>query len=282
MKLGLFGACSGICADPGIAARLARSAEALGFESLWTGEHIVLPDPHQPPSPSPPETPFLDSAVALTFAAAHTARVKLGTGIVILPQRNPLVLAKEMVSLDVLSNGRLILGVASGYLHQEFAALGIPFSGRGPRTDEYIDAIREMWTAEKPKFDGRYVKFADVNAQPRPVQKPTPPFVIGGQSAPAYRRALERGDGWYGFNLDLAATKRCLAEIDAERLKVRRPDHLGDLEISITPPFGTGFDDLKRYRDLGVDRVIPIGFAGEADDIVRMVEATAEAMIVRS
>lgn len=282
MKIGFFGINVGACADPVVLERVVRTAEAAGFESLWTGEHIVLPDPHQAPSPSPPETPFLDSAVALTFAAAHTARVKLGTGIVILPQRNPLVLAKEMVSVDVLSNGRLILGVASGYLHQEFAALGVPFNGRGPRTDEYIDAIREMWTAEKPKFEGRYVKFADINAQPRPVQKPTPPIVIGGQSAPAYRRALERGHGWYGFNLDLQATRRCLADIDAERAKARRPDNLGDLEISITPPFGASFDDLKRYRDLGVSRLIPICFVGDADDIMRTVETIAEAMIVRS
>jgi alkanesulfonate monooxygenase SsuD/methylene tetrahydromethanopterin reductase-like flavin-dependent oxidoreductase (luciferase family) len=114
------------------------------------------------------------------------------------------------------------------------------------------------------------------------VQKPTPPIVIGGQSAPAYRRALERGHGWYGFNLDLQATRRCLTDIDAERAKARRPDNLGDLEISITPPFGASFDDLKRYRDLGVSRLIPICFVGGADDIMRTVETIAEAMIVRS
>lgn len=282
MKIGFFGINVGACAEPATLARVAKTAEAAGFESLWTGEHIVLPDPHEAPSPSPPETPFLDSAVALTFAAAHTSRIRLGTGIVILPQRNPLVLAKEMVSVDVLSNGRLILGVASGYLHQEFAALGIPFSGRGPRTDEYIDAIREMWTVEKPRFEGRYVKFANVDAQPRPVQKPTPPIVIGGQSPPAYRRALQRGHGWYGFNLDLEATRRCLEDIEKERAKVRRPDNLGPLEISITPSFGASFDDMRRYRDLGVDRLIPIGFVGEADAIVRMIETTAEALIERS
>ena len=114
----------------------------------------MLPDPHAAPSPAPPQTPFLDSGIALTFVAAHTKSLKLGTGIVILPQRNPLVLAKEMASLDVLSGGRLILGVASGYLHQEFAALGIPFNGRGPRTDEYIDAMRAIWTMEKPQLPG--------------------------------------------------------------------------------------------------------------------------------
>jgi probable F420-dependent oxidoreductase len=281
MKIGFFGINIGACAAPATLARVAKTAEAAGFESLWTGEHIVLPDPQEPPSPSSPETPFLDSAVALTFAAAHTTRIKLGTGIVILPQRNPLVLAKEMASLDVLSSGRLLLGVASGYLHQEFAALGIPFHGRGPRTDEYIDAMREIWTAEKPRFEGRYVKFAGVDAQPRPVQKPTPPFVIGGQSTPAYRRALVRGHGWYGFHLDLEATERCLADIERERAEVRRPDQLGRLEISVTPPFGASFDDLRRYRDLGVDRLILIGFAGRGDDIVRTVEQTAEELVVR-
>jgi probable F420-dependent oxidoreductase len=279
MHVGFFGINVGICAEPVVLGRVARAAEEAGFESLWTGEHIVLPDPHEPPSPMPPETPFLDSAVALTFAAARTTRIKLGTGIVILPQRNPLVLAKEMASLDVLSNGRLILGVASGYLHQEFAALGIPFSGRGPRTDEYIDAIREIWAGDKPRFSGRYVKFSNVDAQPRPVQKPSPPFVIGGQSAPAYRRALERGNGWYGFSLDLDATKKCLADIDKERAAAKRPAALGKLEISITPPFGTSTDDMRRYRDVGVDRLIPIGFGGELKDILRTIEETAKALI---
>jgi probable F420-dependent oxidoreductase len=210
--------------DPRFSSACRAHAEAAGLESLWTASTSCCPTQHQPPSPSLRRDTFLDSAVALTFAAAHTARVKLGTGIVILPQRNPLVLAKEMVSVDVLSNGRLILGVASGYLHQEFAALGVPFNGRGPRTDEYIDAIREMWTAEKPKFEGRYVKFADVNAQPRPVQKPTPPIVIGGQSAPAYRRALERGNGWYG-STSISLPPRCSPRSTSAR---NAPDNLGD------------------------------------------------------
>lgn len=279
MKLGFFGINVGPCADPTTAMQVAKAAEDAGYESVWTGEHIVLPDPHAPPSPSPPQTPFLDSAVALTFVAAHTKALKLATGIVILPQRNPLVLAKEMASLDVLSKGRLILGVASGYLHQEFAALGIPFNGRGPRTDEYIDAMRAVWTMEKPSFSGRYVQFSGIDAQPRPVQKPTPPFVIGGHSAPAYRRALERGQGWYGFGLDLAATKKCLAGIDAERAAVERPASLGRLEVSITPHAGTAPDDMRRYADLGVDRVIPIGFLGGLDDMRRSIEESARAVL---
>jgi probable F420-dependent oxidoreductase len=279
MKLGFFGINVGPCAEPQTLARVAKAAEAAGFESVWTGEHIVLPDPHQPPSPSPPQTPFLDSNVALTYAAAHTERLKLGTGIIILPQRNPLVLAKECASLDVLSRGRLILGVASGYLHQEFSALGVPFNTRGARTDEYIDAMRAIWTMEKPRFEGRTVRFANVDAQPRPVQKPTPPFVIGGQSAPAYRRAIERGNGWYGFSLDPVATKKCLADIEAERARVDRPAALGRLEISITPPFGTRADDLKRYGELGVDRLMPIGFVGSVDQMLTLIDETARALL---
>ena len=277
MKLGFFGINVGACATPTVAAAIAKAAEDAGFESVWTGEHIVLPDPHAPPSPSPPETPFLDSGVALAFVAAHTERIRLATGIIILPQRNPLVLAKEMASLDVLSGGRLVLGVASGYLHQEFAALGIPFNTRGARTDEYIDAIRAIWTMEKPCFEGRTVRFAGVDAQPRPVQKPTPPFVIGGHSPPAYRRAIARGNGWYGFSLDLAGTRKCLADLETERARVDRPPDLGRLEISVTPPFGTSADDLRRYADLGVDRVIPIGFIGGVDDMRRLIEDTASA-----
>ena len=136
MKLGLFGINFGPCADPAAAARVATAAEAAGFESVWTGEHVVLPDPQAPPSPAPPETPMLDPAVALAHVAAHTRALRLGTGIVILPQRNPLVLAKELASVDVVSGGRLVFGLGAGYLKAEFDALGASFADRGARTSE--------------------------------------------------------------------------------------------------------------------------------------------------
>src|SRR6202043_4216458 len=126
MKIALFGINYGPCADPQVAGQVAHAAEAAGFESLWTGEHIVLPDPQAPPSPAPPETPFIDSLVALAFVGAHTKTIRLGTGIIILPQRNPVVLAKELASLDVLSNGRLTLGLGIGYHKPEFDAIGAP------------------------------------------------------------------------------------------------------------------------------------------------------------
>src|SRR5436309_10283735 len=149
MKFGLFSMNMGPCSYPEAAVRVARAAEAAGFESLWAGEHVVLPDPQAPPSPMAPEDHSLDPIAALTYIAAHTSTIRLGTGIIILPQRNPLVLAKELASLDVLSGGRLIFGVGAGYLEPEFRALGIPFEQRGPRTVEYLQAMIAIWSEEQ-------------------------------------------------------------------------------------------------------------------------------------
>ena len=160
MKIGIFGINTGPLAVPGTAAKVARAAEAAGFESVWTGEHVVLPDPQAPPSPAPPRHPMLDPAVALAFLAAHTERMRLATGIVILPQRNPVVLAKELASVDVVSRGRLIFGLGAGYLKPEFDAVGARFDDRGARTDEYIDVLRALWTEERPSFAGRTLRFA--------------------------------------------------------------------------------------------------------------------------
>ncbi len=281
MKFGMFGINFGPCAEPVALARVARAAEAAGFESVWTGEHVVLPDPQEPPSPSPPENPFLDPAVALATAAASTERIRLGTGIVILPQRNPAVLAKEMASLDVVSGGRLILGVAAGYLHQEFAALGAPFAERGARTDEYIDAIRALWTQPKPAFHGKFASFSGIDAQPRPVQQPHPPIVIGGHSAGAQRRAVRRGNGWYGFALDVDATAKALAGIADARKQVERPSELGELEITITPPPGTELDQALRYADLGVDRLVLLLAGGDVERTIARIEKAATSLLAR-
>ncbi len=258
MRFGLYGINVGPCADPKVAARVARAAEQAGFDSVWTGEHVVLPDPQVPPSPAPPELAMLDPVAALAFVAAHTEDVRLATGIIILPQRNPLVLAKSLASLDVLSGGRLIFGLGAGYLHQEFAALGVPFDDRGPRTDDYLDAILAIWTQKRPRHAGAFSAFEGVQANPRPTSRPHPPIVVGGQSPPAYRRALARGNGWYGFALDPDAVRRCLDGLAEAARRVERPAELGELEISITPPPGPlDRDSVARYADLGVHRLIP-------------------------
>ena len=260
-KIALFACNMGPCADPQVAARVARAAEDAGFESLWVGEHVVLPDPQAPPSPLPPHSPMLDPVVALSFLAAHTKSVRLGTGIIILPQRNPLVLAKQLASLDVLSGGRLIFGVGVGYLEPEFRALGIPFEHRGPVTDDYLAALRVIWSEARPAYRGRFVSFDGVQAHPQPAQRPGPPIVVGGHTAAAFRRAVEQGHGWYGFALDEPGVERCLEGLRQAAARHARPAALGPLEISVTPRPTRGGEAMDRasadrFAALGVHRLI--------------------------
>lgn len=282
IRIGLFDLNTGACAEPETAARIARLAEEAGFDSLWAGEHVVLPDPRVPPSPMEPADAILDPMIALTYLAAQTRRVRLGTGIIILPQRNPLVLAKEIASLDVLSGGRFIFGVGVGYLEPEFRALGIPFADRGPRTDDYLAAMRAIWRDPTPAHHGRFVDFAGVQAYPRPVQRPGPPIVVGGRSPGAYRRAVEQGAGWYGFGLSPDRTAEAIAGLRAAGERYERPAALGDLEISVTPRGPVTPEDAKRYATLGVDRLIlrqPTD--GDAAACERYVSQVGETMIGR-
>ncbi len=282
MKFGLFGINVGACAMPDTAAKVARAAEDAGFDSVWTGEHVVLPDPQVPPSPLPPREPMLDPAVALAFVAAHTTRLRLATGIIILPQRNPVVLAKELASVDVLSRGRLVFGIGAGYLEPEFAAVGAPFADRGARTDEYLDAIVALWTEEKPRFAGRYAAFSGVDAHPRPVQRPHPPIVVGGQSAGAYRRAVQRGNGWYGFALDVEGARRCVGGLARASEEVQRPERLGRLELTVTPPPTVRPEDVTRYAELGVDRLALLALGRSEGELLERVARAAETFVART
>lgn len=278
MQLGLYGINMGACLDPRTAIRVAVAAEAAGFDSVWTAEHVVLPEPRTPESPIPASVALLDPAVALAHIAGHTTTIRLATGIIILPQRNPVVLAKELASLDVLSGGRLIFGLGAGYIPKEFAACGIPFAERGARTDEAIAVLRDLWTAKKPGFEGRFFRYAEIDAHPRPVQRPHPPIVVGGMSAPAFRRAVAHGNGWYGFALDPDAAEKCLAGLKQAAEQVERPASLGPLEISVTPSIGIDPASVERYAHLGVHRLVPIATGGDADALVAFVERTARSL----
>ncbi|MFU8817732.1 MAG: LLM class F420-dependent oxidoreductase [Pseudomonadales bacterium] len=258
MQFGLFGACSGICVDPAVARRLARAAESLGFESLWTGEHVVLPEPRQAPSPAEPDYPMLHPSTGLAYLAGVTERIRLGTGIVLVAQRNPVVLAKEMASLDVVSGGRLILGIGAGYLHQEFKALGIPFEERGARTDEAIDVMRCLWNMEHPSFRGRFNHFNHIQAKPRPVQLGGPPIVVGGTSRAALKRTITKAQGWYGFALDAAGTREVLTRLRRMMGEFERPAELGPLEISLTPRVRLDAAIVEEFAEMGVHRLIPM------------------------
>jgi probable F420-dependent oxidoreductase len=275
LSIGLFNINNFVCSHPEHLGRVAKAAEDAGFDSVWTGEHVVLPDPQVPPSPVAPEGRMLDPAVALTFAAAHTSRVKLGTGIIILPQRNPLVLAKELASVDVLSGGRLIFGVGVGYLKPEFDALGISMDDRGTKTLEYIEAMRAIWSADKASYHGTYVDFEGVSANPKPVQAGGPPVVMGGHSPAAWRKAVTHCQGWYGFAMDHDTAARNLDGLRAAAERHERSAQLGRLEITVTPRGRIDVDSARRFADLGVDRRVlpgPRGTADDADALVAFVE----------
>jgi probable F420-dependent oxidoreductase len=257
MKFGLHSVNLHTCGYPDAAARIGRAAEAAGFDSLWVADHVVLPDPPVAGRPMAPDQRLLDPIVALTFLAAHTQRIRLATGVIILPQRQALVLAKQLASLDVLSNGRLIFGLGVGWCEPEMRSVGAPFAERGRVADDYLAAMRAVWTQPKPSYRGPYVAFDGVQAMPRPVQTPVP-IVVGGRTAPAYRRAVTQGHGWYGFGITVEDTQKIVATLRDIAKKHSRPAELGRLEISVTPP---GFDipdkaTLDSYAAAGVDRLI--------------------------
>jgi probable F420-dependent oxidoreductase len=286
MDYGYFGLNVGALDNADAIAKVAVTAEQLGYESIWTGEHVILVDPQEAPSPVPPHSPFVDSVTTLAFAAAHTERIKLGSGIILIAQRDPIVLAKELSGVDVLSKGRLLFGLGVGYVPGEFEALGIPYEERGARTSEHIEVIRTLWTQEKPAFEGRFTRFSGIQSRPLPVQKPHPPIIVGGMSPPALRRVVAQGDGWYGFFQDLNATRAALEGLQEAAKRVERPEGLGKLEISITPPGPVDADTARQYEDLGVDRLIVMrGFqdmanaGGDgADGIVSFLEEQAKAV----
>ena len=270
--VGLFAINSYACADPGAARRVARLAEELGYDSLWAGEHVVVPSPRVEPSPMDPEDPILDPLIALAHLAGVTERIRLGTGLVILPQRNPLVLAKQVTSLDVLSGGRLMLGLGVGYLEPELRALGVPMAGRGARADEYLAAMRSLWEDEAPSFSGSYAEFEGVDAHPRPLQSPLP-VVIGGHSHAAHLRAARHGDGWYGFLLGL----RAMAEQgESLRRAVEEAGRERPLHISVSPARPLDEAVVGAYAELGVERLIVVPRPElSLDELLEFVERNA-------
>lgn len=257
MKFGLRYCNTGRYVEPGPAVELLQAGEEAGFESAWTVEHTVVPDGYKSVYPYSPDGkmaggvndfPLPDPLIWMSYVAAATTRIKLATGILILPQHNPVITAKQVATLQNLSGGRLLLGIGVGWLKEEFDALGVPFADRGARTDEYIAAMRELWTADRPTFHGNFVSFEAANCQPQPKGGPVP-IIIGGHSKPAARRAGRLGDGFFparGVSEELLDLARRTAEANG-----RDPSAL-----EITTSLPDDLEDLPRLAELGVDRVL--------------------------
>ncbi len=264
MKFGVAFANIGAFVDPVEAVRLAQAAEAAGFESIWTVDHVVVPGNYQSRYPYDPSgrlpsgegTVFPDPLIWLAFVAARTSTLRLGTGILIVPQRNPLVLAKELATLDSLSGGRMILGAGIGWLEEEFQALGVPFAGRGKRMEEAITAMRALWTQEQASFDGATASFANCFLRPQPPGG-TIPVHVGGHSAAAARRTGRIGDGFFPLGvspeelpplIDLIRTSAEEAGRDPKAIEVTMQSTAVNGEAALTA--------VKTLQEVGVTRVL--------------------------
>ena len=194
---------------PFLIGEVARAADQLGYYVVWTAEHLIFPSEIRTPYPYGERAPFdvtdpvYDAAATLAYVAAMTRRVRLGTSVIVLPYHHPIALAKQLATIDVLSRGRLIVGVASGWLREEFALLGVPFEQRGALTDEYIELLRRLWTDREVNFRGRFFSLDNAISFPKPMQQPYPPVWIGGDSAAALQRVARCGDGWMAPPRDL-------------------------------------------------------------------------------
>lgn len=287
MRIGLFVAAVSPAATPDYLHTLATTAEACGFHSLWAGEHVVLFDDYasQYPYaasgriPAGGEIGFLDPFDTLTFLAAHTSRIRLGTGVCLVPQRNPVYTAKQVATVDWLSRGRFDFGVGIGWLAEEFRALDVPFERRGARAREYLEVMQRLWCDPVSSYAGSFYELPACRQYPKPVQQPHPPIWFGGESDAALRRVAAQGQGWHPFSLEPDTLAERLAALDgllAGRGRARR-----DLQVAVCPYLlPTDFDRVQRYRDLGVDQVVLFATASTPDALRKRLEDLAQRIVV--
>jgi probable F420-dependent oxidoreductase len=315
MKYGFTLPGRGPLATPDNLATIARRGEELGYDFVLFGDHIVVPRQIASPYPYTETGEFPGSAsgeameqlTVLAFLAGQTRTIRLVTSVIIVPHRNPLVAAKALATLDVLSKGRLVVGVGVGWMREEFEALGLPpFDERGAVTDEYIRAFKELWTSDNPNFEGKYCRFSNISFLPKPVQKPHPPIWVGGESRRALRRTAELGNGWYPISSNpqfplgdpeqLAARLQRLAALakeagrDPAEIDViyRTPDYqllkegvAASSSAGGRRPFVGNADeiaaDIRRYEAMGVGSLVLdlARLSRNLDDMLQHMEALA-------
>ena len=263
MKVGVFATFMSPQATPKMIKDFGRRAENAGLESIWMGEHVALFDKNTygyPGSkdgriPVPEGGGMLDVTATFGFLAAATTKLRLGTGVALVPQRNPIYTAKEMCTLDWLTDGRIDFGIGVGWNKEEVESCGYRWEDRGKRCDEFLEVMRRLWTEPVVDFSGKWVKFETMRMDPKPIQKPHVPIIVGGYADAAFARAVKFGAGWYGFNLDPTRAKQMLDKLDAAFAKAGRKRD-SKYEIIITPPMNMAPDHVKEYAALGVHRLI--------------------------
>lgn len=275
MKIGVFAPLAAANADPEFLRAVGQAVEERGFESVWAAEHVVLFDDYDSRYPYSPDGRFpgggdsglLEPFTALTFLAGVTGKVRLGTGICLVPQRNPVYTAKQVADLDVLSVGRVDFGVGIGWLREEFEVLQMPFAQRADRCREHVEVMKALWCDDVSEYRGDHYRLRPCRMYPKPVQQPHPPVHVGGESDAALRRVAEFGQGWYSFNRtpdELGDPLRRLDQLLAEKDRSR-----ADVEITVCPylsPLAPGM--VEGYREHGVDRVVGLCFAFDRDSLL--------------
>ena len=283
MKIGLMFTNTGAFSQPELIAHLATTADRCGIESMWTIEHVAIPQGFQTPYPYSRDGKFpggetasiLDPLIPLGFCASVTSKLRFGTAVMILPQRHPLYVAKECATIDVLSGGRMMLGIGSGWLKEEFAALQLDFKERGLRTDEAIGAIRALWRDDPSSFHGKHFNFDALRSFPKPVQKGGIPIHVGGHSPAAVRRAARFGDGFFPAPGNLNVLKDLFRKVREECAKIGR--NPAEVELSaagrLTP------DLIKTFQDMGVSRAMTLPPGGDKDSLSRGLEKLGNELV---
>ncbi len=252
---------------------VAQYAESLGFESVWTFEHVMVPVEYESKYPyskdgkmgGGSDNPFLDPLIALTAVAAHTRSIRLGTGVNILSQANPLLLAKQAASLDVLSNGRFMLGAGIGWLREEFDAMGVPFERRGARFDDYVVAMRKVWSGEVVEHQSDFLNWSGFQSYPLPKQEGGVPIIVGGSKGKVFERIARYGDGWFAPANDAAGLKPMLEPLKAACDAVGRD--YDSVEITSMWDNQGGMEAVKAFEEIGVSRIIVPLFALGKDPV---------------
>lgn len=262
-------------------AEVARHAEAAGFESVWMPDHLVLPteiNSHYPYSPTgqaplPPHVPLMDPLASIAFMAGSTSTINFGIAVYILPLREFFATARNILTLDTLSGGRLLFGAGVGWMREEYELAGRDWTNRGKVMDEYVRALRVVWTEEEPEFHGDYLDFPPVYFDPKPVRPGGPPMIIGGESPPAMRRAAALGDGWIGLGATPDEARAHVQRLADLRQRAGRNDY--PFEITVGGRVETP-DDVRAYEDAGVDRLIVNPWAHPREAIPKLEQFGSE------